>query len=155
MFKGTIASNIRFGKEGVSDKEIEDILISIGGKKIIDKFEEGINAPISRVGGNMSCGEKQIIALARVLVYDPAILIMDEATSHIDTETEQMIKHALNVVRKNRTMIIIAHRLSTIQSCDDIIVLDHGLKVEEGTHKELIEANGTYANIYRAQVVSD
>ena len=155
LFKGTIASNIRFGKEGVSDKEIEDILISIGGKKIIDKFEEGINAPISRVGGNMSCGEKQIIALARVLVYDPAILIMDEATSHIDTETEHMIKNALNVVRKNRTMIIIAHRLSTIQSCDDIIVLDHGLKVEEGTHKELIEANGTYANIYRAQVVSD
>jgi len=155
LFKGTIASNIRFGKEGVSDEEIEQILISIGGKKIIDKFEDGIHQNISRIGGNMSCGEKQIIALARVLVHDPSILIMDEATSHIDTETEQMIKHALTVVRKNRTMILIAHRLSTVQDCDNIIVLDHGLKVEEGTHQELIEKNGTYANIYRAQVVSD
>ncbi len=152
LFKGTIASNIRFGKENVSDEEIVQILTSIGGKKIIDKFENGINQDITRAGSNMSCGEKQIIALARVLVHNPSILIMDEATSHIDTETEVMIKKALEVVGQNRTLIIIAHRLSTVQNSDKIIVLDHGLKVEEGTHKELIAQNGVYANIYRAQV---
>lgn len=153
LFKGTIASNIRFGKENVSDEEIINVLTLIGGKKIIDKFENGINQEINRAGANMSCGEKQIIALARVLIHNPSILIMDEATSHIDTETEVMIKKALEVVAKGRTVIVIAHRLSTIQNSDKIIVLDHGLKVEEGTHKELIAKNGVYANIYRAQVV--
>ncbi len=152
LFKGTIASNIRYGKDDVSDEKIVEVLTSIGGKQIIDKFEKGINQEINRAGNNMSCGEKQIIALARVLIHDPAILIMDEATSHIDTETENMIKRALEVVSKGRTMILIAHRLSTIQNADKIIVLDHGLKVEEGSHTQLIEKNGVYANIYRAQV---
>lgn len=154
LFKGTIASNIRFGKEEVSDEKIIDIMTMIGGKKIIDKFEKGINQDINRAGVNLSCGEKQIIALARVLVHNPSILIMDEATSHIDTETENMIKKALEVVAKGRTVIVIAHRLSTVQNADKIIVLDHGLKVEEGNHKELIEKNGVYANIYRAQIGS-
>ncbi len=152
LFKGTIASNIRFGKKGVTDEQIIEVLTSIGGKKIIDRFEKGINQDITRAGTNMSCGEKQIIALARALIYDPAILIMDEATSHIDTETETMIKQALDVASQGRTMIVIAHRLSTVQDADNIIVLDHGLKVEEGTHLDLISKNGVYANIYRAQL---
>ncbi len=151
LFKGTIASNIRFGKENVSDQEIIDTLTIIGGKKIIDKFENGINQDINRAGSNMSCGEKQIIALARVLIHNPSILIMDEATSHIDTETEIMIKKALEVVSQNRTMIIIAHRLSTVVNADKIIVLDHGLKIEEGNHQQLLHNNNVYANIYRAQ----
>ena len=154
LVKGTIASNIRFGKEGVTDQEIETILRKIGGGKIIDKFEKGINQPISRSGVNLSAGEKQIISMARVMVFDPSIVIMDEATSHIDTETEQMIQEALKEVCKGRTMIIIAHRLSTIFNADDIIVLEHGLKVEEGSHQELVEKNGVYANIYRAQADS-
>jgi len=151
LFKGTIASNIRFGKEGVSDEEITAILISMGGQKIIEKFPQGINHLITRSGVNLSSGEKQIISLARVVVHNPSILIMDEATSHIDTETEDMIKKALLVVEKNRTVIVIAHRLSTIYNADKIIVLDHGLKVEEGTHLELVKMNGYYANMYRAQ----
>jgi len=154
LFKGTIASNIRFGKENVSDEQIIDVLTQIGGKKIIDRFEKGVNQEISRAGINMSSGEKQIIALARVLIHNPAVLIMDEATSHIDTETETMIKKALEVVSKGRTSIIIAHRLSTIQKANKIIVLEHGLKVEEGTHQELLQLDGVYANIYRAQIAN-
>lgn len=154
LFKGTIASNIRFGRNDISDEEIEKILISIGGKKIIDKFELGIKQPIARAGVNLSSGEKQIISLARVIVHNPSILIMDEATSHIDTETEEMIKQALQVVCKNRTVIVIAHRLSTIYDADKIIVLDHGLKVEEGKHHELVALDGYYANMYRAQIAN-
>lgn len=154
MFKGTIASNIRFGKENVSDEEIKNILISMGGKKIIDKFKKGINQEVNRSGSNLSSGEKQIITLARVIVHNPSILIMDEATSHIDTETEEMIKKALHVVCQNRTVIIIAHRLSTIYDASRIFVIDHGEKVEEGNHQELLRKNGLYANMYRSQVAN-
>lgn len=154
LIRGTIASNIRFGKEGVSDKEIEDILISIGGKRIIDKFPDGINQKITRAGDNLSAGEKQIISLARAILFNPSIIVMDEATSHIDTETEEMIKQAISVACKGRTVIIIAHRLSTIFNADNIIVLDHGEKKEEGTHESLVKLNGYYANIYRAQVAN-
>lgn len=154
LFRGTIASNIRFGKSDVTDKQIEDVLIAMGGQRLLDKFENGINQVITRSGNNMSSGEKQIIALARAIIQNPAILIMDEATSHIDIETENIIKKGLQIACEGRTVIVIAHRLSTIFDADDIIVLDHGLKVEEGTHEELLRANGVYANIYRAQISS-
>ena len=151
-FKGTLAENIRFGKQSVSDDDIEEILIRIGGKKILDKLENGLQTNVSRGGANFSVGEKQIISFARAVVHDPAILIMDEATANIDTETEMMIQTALETVAKNRTMIVIAHRLSTIKNADKIVVLENGLKVEEGRHKDLLSRNGVYANIYRAQV---
>lgn len=154
LFKGTIASNIRFGKDEISDQEIEAILISLGGEKIIKKFEKGIHQPITRTKDNMSSGEKQIISLARAVVFNPSILIMDEATSHIDTETEEMIKKALQVVSQNRTVIVIAHRLSTIYNADKIIVLDKGLKVEEGNHESLLEKNGIYAHMYYSQMAN-
>lgn len=154
LFRGTIASNIRFGKGDVTDKQIEDVLIAMGGQRLLDKFENGINQVITRSGNNMSSGEKQIIALARAIIQNPAVLIMDEATSHIDIETESIIKKGLQIACEGRTVIVIAHRLSTIFDADDIIVLDHGLKVEEGTHEELLRANGVYANIYRAQISS-
>ena len=153
LFKGTIASNIKFGKD-VSDEEVERVLKMIGGENIIKKFPEGIHKKINRSGLNMSSGEKQLISLARVLIHDPSILIMDEATSHIDLETEEMVKNALKIVSKNRTVIVIAHRLSTVFDADKIIVLDHGIKVEEGTHTELVKKNGVYANIYRAQTAN-
>lgn len=152
LFRGTIASNIRFGKEDVTDEEIEDVLIAMGGKRLLNKFEKGIHQPISRSGNNMSAGEKQIISLARAIIHDPAILIMDEATSHIDIETEAIIKKGLEIACNGRTVIVIAHRLSTIFDADNIIVLDHGNKVEEGTHEELVKKDGVYASIYRAQL---
>jgi ATP-binding cassette subfamily B protein len=107
---------------------------------------------VSRNGTNLSVGEKQMISFARAIVHDPAILIMDEATANIDTETEQRIQHALEKARKGRTLIVIAHRLSTIKNADKIVVLENGLKVEEGSHKQLIANNSTYANIYRSQI---
>ncbi|MBQ4571229.1 MAG: ABC transporter ATP-binding protein [Bacilli bacterium] len=154
MLKGDIASNIRFGKEDVTDEEILRVLKSMGGDKLINKFPKGIHQELSRNGVNMSAGEKQIISLARAIIHDPAILIMDEATSHIDTETENIIKQSLAYACKNRTVIVIAHRLSTIYNADKIFVLDHGIKVEEGTHATLVKKNGVYANIYRSQVAN-
>lgn len=109
---------------------------------------------LSRKGVNMGAGEKQIISLARAIIRNPSILIMDEATSHIDTETENIIKQSLEYACKNRTVIVIAHRLSTIYNADNIIVLDHGIKVEEGNHDSLVKKNGVYANIYRSQVAN-
>lgn len=154
MIKGDIASNIRFGDDSITDEEIIDVLVKMGGDKIINKFENGIHQELSRNGVNMSAGEKQIISLARAIVHDPAILIMDEATSHIDTETENIIKQSLNIACMGRTTIVIAHRLSTVFNADKIFVLDHGLKVEEGTHEQLVKLNGVYANIYRSQVAN-
>src|SRR5690554_4919700 len=103
---------------------------------------------------NMSIGERQIVSFARVIAHNPSILLMDEATANIDTETEEIIQNALEKVKVNRTVIVIAHRLSTIKNANKIIVLDKGLKVEEGTHNELIKLNGVYANMYRSQIKS-
>lgn len=152
MFKGTVADNIRFGISSVTDEEAESILRDIGGGPLLDKLENGIHQEVSRNGTNLSVGEKQMISFARAIVHDPAILIMDEATANIDTETEQRIQHALEKARKGRTLIVIAHRLSTIKNADKIVVLENGLKVEEGSHKQLIANNSTYANIYRSQI---
>ena len=152
MFKGTVADNIRFGISSVTDAEAETILRDIGGGPLLDKLEKGIHQPVSRNGTNLSVGEKQMISFARAIVHDPAILIMDEATANIDTETEQRIQLALEKARKGRTLIVIAHRLSTIKKADKIVVLENGLRVEEGTHLQLINNNQTYANIYRSQI---
>lgn len=151
MFKGTIADNVRFGREA-SDEEIEQILRNIGGGKLLDKLENGVKTVITRGGGNLSVGEKQIISFARAVIHDPSILVMDEATANIDTETETMLQEALEKVKHGRTMIVIAHRLSTIKNADKIVVLENGIKVEEGMHKDLLAKNGVYANIYRSQI---
>ncbi len=152
IFKGTLGDNIRFGHDDISDEKVIEVLNEIGGKKLLDKYEEGINQVITRGGGNLSVGEKQLISFARAVIHDPAILVMDEATANIDTETETMIQTALEKVKKGRTTIVIAHRLSTIKNADKIVVLQAGLKVEEGPHQMLLEKNGVYANIYRSQI---
>jgi len=151
LFSGTLLSNITFGSD-IKDYEAIEILKSVGGERLLNKFENGIYEKIDRRGSNLSLGEKQIISFARVIAHNPSILIMDEATANIDTETEEIIQHALNKVKKNRTVIVIAHRLSTIKNANKILVLESGLKKEEGTHDELIKLNGIYANMYRSQI---
>ncbi len=151
IYKGTIATNIRFGSEA-TDEEIESILREIGGGPMIDKLPKGIHQEILRGGGNLSVGEKQLISFARAVVHKPSILIMDEATANIDTETEELIQTALSKVKEGRTTIVIAHRLSTIKFADKIIVLENGVKVEEGTHTKLLEDNKKYAAIYNSQI---
>lgn len=151
LFQGTLASNIRFGKEA-NDEKIIETLKMIGAENILDKFDGDIHSEVINGGSNLSLGEKQLISLARVLIRDPRILIMDEATANIDTETESMINYALSVVAKNRTVIIVAHRLSTIRDADQIIVLEDGSIVEKGNHNSLLSQNGKYMEMYRNQI---
>ncbi len=151
LFQGTLASNIKFGKEA-TDEEIIETLKMIGAEGILDKFDGDIHSSITNGGGNLSLGEKQLISLARVIIRNPRILIMDEATANIDTETESMINYALSVVSENRTVIIVAHRLSTIRDADQIVVLEDGVVVESGSHNTLLAENGKYMEMYRNQV---
>ncbi len=150
IFGGTIASNIRFGKE-VTNQEIIVILEQIGAQNLLTKINYNIDFPIVNRGENLSLGEKQLICFARVLVRDPQILIMDEATANIDLATEKMINQAIKVVSKKRTMIIIAHRLSTIRDADNIVLLEQGKIIETGNHQQLMKIKGKYARMYTNQ----
>lgn len=151
LFQGTLADNLRFGAEASDEKLIETIKL-IGAESILEKFDNDINYEIYNNGGNLSLGEKQLISLARVIVRDPQILIMDEATANIDTETEEMINYALSVVSRRRTVIVVAHRLSTIRDADQILVMDDGVLIEAGNHDFLLAKDGKYMEMYRNQV---
>ena len=150
LFKGTLKSNITMERD-YSDEEVIDALKSVGGEYLLNKSPLGINMPISFKGENLSLGEKQLISFARVLLRNPKILILDEATANIDSGTENAIKKATNVVSKNKTTFIIAHRLSTVRECDRIIVLDHGIIVGMGKHNELYNDCQIYKDMYDSQ----
>lgn len=138
IFKGTIASNISMNDPNIKEDEVIYALKSIGADYMLKKFDKGIHFEISKKGTSLSTGERQLIAFARALVFNPKILILDEATSNIDTETEKIIQKALDILKKGRTTIIIAHRLSTIKNADKIILLKNGSILEMGKHQELI-----------------
>ena len=127
----------------------------MGGQNILDKLENGIHSELSERGATLSLGERQLISFARALAFNPTVLILDEATSNIDSETEQMIQNAMAVVSKDRTTFIIAHRLSTIQNADHIIVLEKGHIIEEGNHASLMQENNKYASMYLKQVTKE
>jgi ABC-type multidrug transport system fused ATPase/permease subunit len=135
----------------ITDEIVEEALLKVGGKELIAKLPQGIHEPVVEKGQSFSSGERQLIAFARTLASDPKILILDEATSHIDTETEEIIQHAMEVVKEGRTTFIIAHRLSTIQNANQILVLDEGEIKEQGTHESLLNMNRYYAEMYRLQ----
>ncbi len=150
LFSGTIKSNITLGIDA-TDEEVEKVLEMIGAKKFVEEYPEGINTKLEYLGSNLSTGEKQLISFARILLRNPAILILDEATANIDTETEQLIQHALKVLAAGRTTFVVAHRLSTIRNADNIFVLEDGQIIESGNHDQLYNSNGKYRAMYEAQ----
>ena len=151
LFTGTIASNVGLNNESIQPETIKEALIKVGGGHLLTKSEKGLNYEVKEKGMDFSSGERQLISFARAIVFDPKILILDEATSHIDTETEEIIQNAINVVKEGRTTFMIAHRLSTIAHADQIFVLDKGEIVERGTHDELMQLNGQYAEMVALQ----
>lgn len=152
LFTGTIASNVTMGNETIDDAAVWQALERVGAKDMVSRLPQGIQAPVFEKGATYSSGERQLISFARTLAADPKILILDEATSHIDTETEEIIQHAMKVVSQGRTTFIIAHRLSTIQDADLILVLHEGQIVERGNHQALLAQGGRYAEMYRMQL---
>lgn len=151
LFSGTIASNIGMNHPEITDEMIVDAMEQVGAAYLLDRYEEGIHHPVVEKGNEFSSGERQLISFARALVVNPKILILDEATSHVDTETETIIQKAMNVLKKGRTTFMIAHRLSTIKEANQILVLDRGEIVEQGTHRSLIEHAGIYQQMYQMQ----
>lgn len=155
IYSGSLLYNIRMNNTEITEEEAIDALIKVGGQNILDKLENGIHSELSERGATLSLGERQLISFARALAFNPTVLILDEATSNIDSETEQMIQNAMAVVSKDRTTFIIAHRLSTIQNADHIIVLEKGHIIEEGNHASLMQENNKYASMYLKQVTKE
>ena len=151
LFTGTIASNVGLNNESIQPETIKEALIKVGGGHLLTKSDKGLDYEVKEKGMDFSSGERQLISFARAIVFDPKILILDEATSHIDTETEEIIQNAINVVKEGRTTFMIAHRLSTIAHADQIFVLDKGEIVERGTHDELLQLQGQYAEMVALQ----
>lgn len=151
IFSGTIMENIRFGRPDASDEEVIKAAQAVGADEFISGLAEGYETEVEERGSVLSAGQRQLISFARALLADPAIIILDEATASIDTETEVKIQQALKTLLKGRTAVMIAHRLSTIRDADHIIVLDHGRKMEEGSHEQLLAKGGIYAGLVKAQ----
>lgn len=151
LFSETVRDNIRYGNLSATDEEVERAAKMANAHSFIVHLPEGYDTILSDNASNISQGQRQLIAIARAILCDPSVLILDEATSSIDTRTEEKIQDALLTLMENRTSFIIAHRLSTIRSADLILVIDKGRIVERGTHQELLDANGFYANLYNSQ----
>lgn len=152
IYSGSLLYNIRLNNKDISEADAKKALIGVGGQHLIDRMDEGIHSELTERGSTLSLGERQLISFARALAFNPKVLVLDEATSNIDSETEQMIQHAMKVVSKDRTTFIIAHRLSTVQHSDQIIMLDEGRIVEHGNHEKLMQAKKNYAKMYEMQV---
>lgn len=155
LFEGTIESNIRLYNEDITSKEIREAATYVNANRFIEKLEHGYNEPVTERGATFSAGEKQLLSFARTLAHNPSILVMDEATANIDTETELLIREALEKLMRGRTTIMVAHRLSTIQHADCIMVMHKGKIRERGTHQELLALNGIYKKLYDLQIRKD
>ena len=151
LFNGTIYDNIRYGRMDARKDEIIEAAKQANVHHFIRTQPDGYNMQINEEGNNISQGEKQLLTIARAILKDPQIMILDEATSSVDTRLEKMLQEAMQNVMKNRTSFVIAHRLSTIKSADLILVVRDGRIVEKGTHQELIQLNGFYEQLYNAQ----
>ncbi len=155
LFSGAIEENIRLGNKEITDQKIRWAAAEVHADGFIEKLAEGYKSEVKERGAGLSVGQKQLISFARALAFEPTILILDEATSSIDTETEQLIQQAVERVMQARTSLVIAHRLSTIQKCDRIMVFHHGELREAGTHQELLNLHGLYWRLYQLQYVEE
>ena len=151
LFSGTIGGNVRLGNEAIDDSAVRRAVEAVHASGFIDRLPAGLETPVAERGATLSVGQKQLLSFARALAFDPPVLVLDEATSSVDTETELLIRDALKVVMRGRTTIAIAHRLSTIQDMDRIVVLHRGELRESGTHQELLAHRGIYHRLYQLQ----
>jgi len=151
LYSGTIRENIRYGKLDATDEEVRAAAKSAQVDHFVRTLPEGYDTVLNEESTNISQGQKQLLTIARAILSDPKILILDEATSSVDTRTEIMIQKAMDNLMKGRTSFVIAHRLSTIRDADMILVMDHGDVVETGTHQELLAKGGFYASLYNSQ----
>jgi ATP-binding cassette subfamily B protein len=151
LFSGTIAGNVRLGNDAISDEAVQAAINAVHAGVFVDRLPDGLKTPVAERGATLSVGQKQLLSFARALAFDPPVLILDEATSSVDTETELLIRDALSVIMRGRTTIAIAHRLSTIQGTDRILVFHKGQLRESGTHQELLTHRGIYHRLYQLQ----
>ena len=153
IFTGDIKSNISLNNENISLEEVKRAAQIVNADSFIMKMPQGYDSPVTERGSTLSAGQRQLLSFARTLAYNPTILVLDEATANIDTETESLITNALEKLMEGRTTIMVAHRLSTIQHADKIIVMHKGKIKESGSHQELLQQNGLYKKLYDLQLV--
>ncbi len=153
LFTDTVYENIVLGDYSISKEKVWETIDLVGGTEFIQKIPHGLDYTIQERGGNLSVGQRQLLSFVRALVHNPKILVLDEATSSVDSKTELLIQTAIEKMMVNRTSLVIAHRLSTIEKADKIIVLDKGKIVEIGSHKELLENRGHYKHLYEMQFI--
>ena len=151
LFSGDIRSNILLREEGIDDEEVMEAARYVNADKFIDRLEAGLDELVRERGNNFSAGQRQLLSFARTIVHKPSVMILDEATANIDTETELLIQDSLEKMKNIGTMLIVAHRLSTIQHADKIILLSHGQILEQGNHQQLLELKGRYHHLYTLQ----
>jgi len=151
LFNGTIRENIAYGREGATEQDIVQAAKAAHADHFIRTLPEGYSTVLNEEASNISQGQKQLLTIARAILADPAILILDEATSNVDTRTEVYIQKAMIALMKGRTSFVIAHRLSTIRDAELILVMNNGSVIEKGTHKELLAQGGFYADLYNSQ----
>jgi ABC-type multidrug transport system fused ATPase/permease subunit len=151
LFSGSVIENIRYGRLEATDEEVIEAAKLANAHEFIEHLSEGYNTPVGERGATLSRGNRQLLAIARAILKDPRILILDEATSSVDTRTELLIQRALRKLLEGRTSLVIAHRLSTIRNADQILVVQDGHIVERGTHQELLAAGGVYHDLYMSQ----
>ena len=151
LFAGSVSENINLKNVDISSKQVEDAAKAVGALEFIQKLEGGFNYQVMERGVSLSGGQRQLVSFIRAMAADPKILILDEATSSVDSETEDLIQQAIKKLMVNRTSIVVAHRLSTIKEADSILVLDKGSVVEIGDHKELIAKKGAYFTLFQKQ----
>jgi ABC-type multidrug transport system fused ATPase/permease subunit len=154
LFSGTVADNIRFGRPDATDADVVAAAAAVGAEEFIAALPDGYNTDVAKRGGRLSAGQRQLVAFARAFLADPAVLILDEATSSLDIPSERLVQRALRTVLAERTALIIAHRLSTVAIADRVLVLEYGRIVEDGKPDVLIGSGGRYSALHRAWIDS-